>query len=41
MRDPSPSAREQGQLMTSLIRIGWGQGEPAFRRLFTTLFMSI
>ena len=25
--------------MISLIRIGWGQGEPAFRRLFTTLFI--
>jgi pimeloyl-ACP methyl ester carboxylesterase len=39
MRDPSPSAREQAQLMISLIRMGWGQGEPAFRRLFTTLFI--
>jgi DNA-binding CsgD family transcriptional regulator len=25
--------------MTSLIRVGWGQGVPAFRRLFTTLFI--
>ena len=25
--------------MTSLIRMGWGQGLPAFRRLFTTLFI--
>ena len=39
MRDPSPSDREQAQLMTSLIRMGWGQGLPAFRRLFTTLFI--
>src|SRR5262249_26782751 len=39
MRDPSPSDRDQAQLMTSLIRIGWGQGVPAFRRLFTTLFI--
>jgi pimeloyl-ACP methyl ester carboxylesterase len=39
MRDPSPSAREQARLMVSLIRMGWGQGEPAFRRLFTTLFI--
>jgi pimeloyl-ACP methyl ester carboxylesterase/DNA-binding CsgD family transcriptional regulator len=40
MRDPSPSsAREQAQLMISLIRMGWGQGEPAFRRLFTTMFI--
>jgi pimeloyl-ACP methyl ester carboxylesterase/DNA-binding CsgD family transcriptional regulator len=39
MRDPSPTAREQAQLMISLIRMGWGQSEPAFRRLFTTLFI--
>jgi pimeloyl-ACP methyl ester carboxylesterase len=39
MRDPSPSDREQAQLMSSLIRMGWGQGLPAFRRLFTTLFI--
>jgi pimeloyl-ACP methyl ester carboxylesterase/DNA-binding CsgD family transcriptional regulator len=38
-RDPSPSAREQAALMISLIRMGWGHGEPAFRRLFTTLFI--
>ena len=39
MRDPSPSAREQAQLMISLIRMGWAQDQPAFRRLFTTLFI--
>jgi pimeloyl-ACP methyl ester carboxylesterase/DNA-binding CsgD family transcriptional regulator len=39
MRDPSPSDREQAQLMDSLIRMGWGQGLPVFRRLFTTLFI--
>jgi pimeloyl-ACP methyl ester carboxylesterase/DNA-binding CsgD family transcriptional regulator len=39
MRDPSASDREQAQLMDSLIRMGWGQGMPVFRRLFTTLFM--
>jgi pimeloyl-ACP methyl ester carboxylesterase/DNA-binding CsgD family transcriptional regulator len=39
MRDPSPSARDQSELMMSLIRIGWGQDQPAFRRLFTTLFI--
>jgi pimeloyl-ACP methyl ester carboxylesterase/DNA-binding CsgD family transcriptional regulator len=38
-RDPSPSAREQAELMISLIRMGWGQDQPAFRRLFTTLFI--
>ena len=39
MRDPSPADREQAHLMESLIRMGWGQGLPAFRRLFTTLFI--
>ena len=39
MRDPSPSAREHAELMISLIRMGWGQNQPAFRRLFTTLFI--
>jgi DNA-binding CsgD family transcriptional regulator len=39
LRDPSPSARDQAQLMISLIRMGWGQNEPVFRRLFTTLFI--
>jgi pimeloyl-ACP methyl ester carboxylesterase/DNA-binding CsgD family transcriptional regulator len=39
MRDPSPLARQQAELMISLIRMGWAQNEPAFRRLFTTLFI--
>ena len=39
MRDPSTSAREHADLMNSLIRMGWGQNQPAFRRLFTTLFI--
>lgn len=39
MRDPSPSAREQAELMISLIRMGWAQDHQAFRRLFTTLFI--
>ena len=39
MRDPSAAAHEQAQLMVSLIRMGWGQDQPAFRRLFTMLFI--
>ena len=31
--------REQGELMASAIRTGWGARNPAFRRLFTTLFL--
>jgi pimeloyl-ACP methyl ester carboxylesterase len=38
-RDPSPAAREHAELMISLIRMGWGQDQPTFRRLFTTLFI--
>ena len=39
MRDPSPADREHAELMISLIRMGWGQNLPAFRRPFTTLFI--
>jgi pimeloyl-ACP methyl ester carboxylesterase len=39
MRDLSPSEREHAQLTTSLIPMSWGQGRPAFRRLFTTRFI--
>jgi pimeloyl-ACP methyl ester carboxylesterase/DNA-binding CsgD family transcriptional regulator len=39
MRDPSPTEREHAELMISLIRMGWAQNQPAFRRLFTTLFI--
>ena len=31
--------REQGELMASAIRTGWGARNPAFRRRFTTLFL--
>jgi pimeloyl-ACP methyl ester carboxylesterase/DNA-binding CsgD family transcriptional regulator len=31
--------RERGELMASAIRAGWGARNPAFRRLFTTLFL--
>src|SRR5262249_36923841 len=31
--------REQGEMMASAIRTGWGARNPAFRRLFTTLFL--
>jgi pimeloyl-ACP methyl ester carboxylesterase/DNA-binding CsgD family transcriptional regulator len=39
MRDPTAPARAQAELMISLIRMGWGQSQFAFRRLFTTLFI--
>jgi DNA-binding CsgD family transcriptional regulator len=31
--------REQGEMMASAIRTGWGARNPAFRRLFTMLFL--
>ena len=38
-RDPSPEAREEAEVLQSLIRIGWGRANAAFRRAFTTLFI--
>lgn len=38
-RDPSSRARAEAEAMLSLIRVGWGQPNPAFRRAFTTLFV--
>ena len=38
-RDLSPTARAETEAMLSLIRIGWGKANPAFRRIFTTLFV--
>src|SRR5262249_50370206 len=39
MRSPSQADEEHAKLMISLIRMGWGRNLPAFRRLFTTLFI--
>jgi pimeloyl-ACP methyl ester carboxylesterase/DNA-binding CsgD family transcriptional regulator len=40
-RDPSSRARAEAEAeaLMSLIRVGWGQANPAFRRIFTTLFV--
>jgi pimeloyl-ACP methyl ester carboxylesterase/DNA-binding CsgD family transcriptional regulator len=38
-RDPSPRARAEAEGLLSLIRIGWGRDNPAFRRVFTTLLV--
>lgn len=35
----APHVREEEALLLSLTRVGWGQANPAFRRVFTTLFM--
>jgi DNA-binding SARP family transcriptional activator/pimeloyl-ACP methyl ester carboxylesterase len=38
-RDYSPEEAKTGQTLLSLIELGWGQDNPAFRQFFTTLFM--
>lgn len=35
----SAQAREEADLLISLVRVGWGQANPVFRRVFTTLFV--
>lgn len=35
----APVEPARGRLMTDLMRTGWGQDNPAFRRVFTTLFV--
>ncbi|CAN5343998.1 hypothetical protein BH11ACT1_BH11ACT1_25050 [soil metagenome] len=38
-RDPTPQAREEAAALVALTRAGWGGPNPAYRRLFTTLFV--
>lgn len=38
-RSPTPEAREEAEALIALTRAGWGRANPAFRRLFTTLFI--
>lgn len=38
-RDPTPEKRKQVQLLLDLIELGWGQDIPAFRQVFTSLFI--
>lgn len=38
-RDPTPRDVEESRLMTQLIRLGWGRENPAFRQLFSSLFL--
>ncbi len=35
----SPAAMERLDAMMTLMRLGWGRNNPAFRQLFTTIFM--
>ena len=38
-RARSAAEKEQGQAMLTLVRLGWGQENPAFRQLFTSQFI--
>ncbi len=38
-RARSATEKEQGQAMLTLMRLGWGQENPAFRQLFTSQFI--
>jgi pimeloyl-ACP methyl ester carboxylesterase/DNA-binding CsgD family transcriptional regulator len=39
LRDPTPEQVEEFETVTTLMRIGWGRDNPAFRQLFTSLFI--
>ena len=38
-KEPTTTERERGEALDSLIRIGWGQANPVFRHVFTTLLV--
>jgi pimeloyl-ACP methyl ester carboxylesterase/DNA-binding CsgD family transcriptional regulator len=38
-REPSPLAIEEAETLLSLIRVGWGSTSPAFRHVFSELFV--
>jgi pimeloyl-ACP methyl ester carboxylesterase len=38
-RNPSAEQIDEAEMLKSLIRIGWGQDHPAFRKTFASLFM--
>ena len=38
-RDPTPLQVKEAKLMLELIEVGWGRDNPAFRQVFTSLFI--
>lgn len=38
-RDPSNRVRREAETLANLVGLGWGQENPAFRQVFTTLFI--
>ncbi len=39
VRDVSPDAQAELDLLESIVRVGWGQDDPVFRHVFTTRFV--
>jgi pimeloyl-ACP methyl ester carboxylesterase/DNA-binding CsgD family transcriptional regulator len=39
MRNPTPDQVKEAQMMVELIRLGWGRENPAYRQVFTSLFI--
>lgn len=39
LHDPSSRARREAEMLGQLISVGWGKDNPAFRQVFTTLFL--
>src|SRR5438067_12289369 len=39
MRRPGALAREEAEALRNVMRVGWGQNNPAFRQVYTTLFI--
>jgi pimeloyl-ACP methyl ester carboxylesterase/DNA-binding CsgD family transcriptional regulator len=38
-RDPTPAELKEAKLLLDLIELGWGRDNPAFRQVFTSLFI--
>jgi pimeloyl-ACP methyl ester carboxylesterase len=38
-RDPTPAQVAEGRALLDLVRVGWGRDNPAFRQVFTSLFI--
>lgn len=38
-RDPTPAQVKEARLLVEMIKLGWGRDNPAFRQVFTSLFL--
>jgi pimeloyl-ACP methyl ester carboxylesterase/DNA-binding CsgD family transcriptional regulator len=38
-RDPTPAQVKEAKLLVEMIKVGWGRDNPAFRQVFTSLFI--